>query len=93
MRLRYAEQALLEIDNAMQWYENQVKGLELTFLDCVEETIRLILANPVLYPIKHKKFRGAQISKFPFTIFYVVHQTEIIIYSVFDNRRNPAKRP
>ncbi len=93
MNLRYTSQAQIDIDVAIGWYENQRTGLGLEFLDCVMTTIKLILENPAIYPRKHKKLRAALIRKFPFTIFYVASEAEVIIYAVFDNRQDPIKKP
>jgi len=93
VKLHYTQQAETDIDIAMGWYESQRRGLGLEFLDCLEESVTLILNNPKLYSVKHKRLRGALIRKFPFTIFYSIEKTVIVVHAVFDNRQNPIKKP
>lgn len=91
--MHYTDRAETDIDIAMGWYESQRLGLGFEFLDCLEEAENRILENPKLYSIKHKRLQGALIRKFPFTIFYTVEKTVIVIHAVFDNRQDPDKKP
>jgi len=93
VNLHYTRQAQIDIDIAMGWYENQRLGLGFEFLDCLEESANRLLNNPELYSVKHERLRGALIKKFPFTVFYSIEKTEIVVHAVFDNRQNPAKKP
>jgi len=93
VKLHYTQQAETDIDIAMGWYESQMRGLGFEFLDCLEESVNLILENPKLYAVKHKRLRGALIRKFPFTVFYSIEKTVIVVHAIFDNRQNPEKKP
>ncbi len=39
MKPFYTDRALLDLEIAFDWYENQFQGLGLEFLDCIEEKI------------------------------------------------------
>jgi len=93
VNLRYSIRAKVDIDIAMGWYEGQRKGLGLEFLNCLEGAINLILENPKLFSIKYKRFRSALIRRFPFSVFYTIEKSEIVVHAVFDNRQDPAKNP
>ena len=93
MNLHYTGQANADIDIAMGWYESQRKGLGFKFLDCLEETVNRIIESPKLYSIQHKRLRGALTRRFPFTVFYTIEKTTIIVHAVFDNRQDPEKKP
>ena len=93
MNLRYTEIAEADVDIAMAWYENQRRGLGLEFLDCVEEATARIVEFPTLYSIKYDHFRAAMVRKFPFSVFYTIEKSEIIVHAVFDNRQDPDKKP
>ena len=93
MNLHYTSKAETDIDIAMGWYESQRQGLGFEFLDCVEEAVNRILESPKLYSVKHKRLRGTLIRRFPFTIFYSIEKTLIVVHAVFDNRQDPGKRP
>jgi len=42
VKLRYTQQAVTDMDIAMGWYEGQMRGLGLEFLDCVEEAVIVV---------------------------------------------------
>ena len=93
MKLRYTERAKDDVELAFAWYEKQRRGLGFEFLDCVEITVKSILENPEIYRIYYSIFRGCVIRRFPFSVFYTVEGTEIVVHSVFGNRQGPEKRP
>ena len=93
MNLVYTERALADIDLAIEWYEGQRKGLGQYFLDCVEVGILQITKNPDIYGIKYSNVRTAPIRRFPYTIYYVIEPSQIVVHAVFHNRLDPAKRP
>ncbi len=93
MKIRYTNRALLDVEIAFEWYENQFPGLGLDFLDCIEERIRKIKDLPKVYPIHHENFRRALVRKFPFSIFYTIEESVIVLHAVFDNRQSPNRHP
>ncbi|GAA3917363.1 type II toxin-antitoxin system RelE/ParE family toxin [Litoribacillus peritrichatus] len=93
MNLVYTEQAIADMDMTTAWYERQLKGLGLEFLASVEQTVFLICENPTIYPVKHKTLRAALLRRFPFTVFYEVHEKQIIVHALFDNRQDPKRLP
>jgi len=93
MKLRYTERAKDDVELAFAWYEKQRRGLGFEFLDCVEIAVKSILENPEIYRIYYSIFRGCVIRRFPFSVFYTVEGTEIVVHSVFGNRQDPEKRP
>ena len=93
MKLHYTNQAIADIDTAMGWYEKQRKGLGFDFLDCVEVAVNQVLENPKFYSLKHKTLRGILIRRFPFTLYYNLEGSLIVIHAVFDNRQDPENKP
>jgi len=93
MKLCYTESAKDDVELAFVWYERQRRGLGFEFLDCIEIAIKSILENPEMYMVLHSRFRGCVTRRFPFSIFYTIENTDIVVHSVFDNRQDPKKRP
>jgi len=93
MKLRYTGRAKDDIELAFVWYERQRRGLGFEFLDCDENTVKSITENPEMYKLAYSIFMVCVIRRFPFSIFYTIENTEIIVHSVFDNRQDPKKRP
>jgi toxin ParE1/3/4 len=93
VKLSYTKRAKIDVDIAMGWYESQRSGLGFEFLECIEGTINSILENPKLYSVKHKRLRSAVIRRFPFSVFYTIERSEVVVHAVFDNRQDPVKAP
>ena len=83
-------EAEAKLEEAYVWYEQQVAGLGSQFLLAVDVVIHAIRRNPLQYPIAHKDLRRALTRKFPFQIFFVMHDTQIVIISVFHGMRDPS---
>lgn len=83
-----------EYREAFLWYERKVKDLGYRFEKAVDETLHLILKNPVRYPKRKRLYREALVSDFPYVIIYKINkQTEnIFISSLFHTSRNPQKK-
>ena len=93
MTLHYTTRARDDLELAFVWYERQRRGLGYDFLDCVEAAVKSIVENPEMYRVVYSIFRGCVIKRFPFSVFYTIEDTDIVVHSVFDNRQDPAKRP
>jgi plasmid stabilization system protein ParE len=93
MKLRYTDRSKDEVELAFAWYERQRRGLGFEFLDCVEAAFQNIIDYPELYQIRYSYFRGCHIRRFPFSVFYTIEETEIVVHSVFDNRQDPKWMP
>lgn len=91
MKLRYTDRAKDDVEIAFAWYERQRRGLGFEFLDCVESAVKSIIENPKMYRTDYLNFRGCMIRRFPFSVFYTVEESEIVVHSVFDNRQDPEK--
>ncbi|GAW85648.1 conserved hypothetical protein [Bathymodiolus platifrons methanotrophic gill symbiont] len=93
MKLSYTDRAKGDVEIAFSWYERQRRGLGFEFLDCVEGAVKSILENPEMYKTYYSTYRGCVIRRFPFSVFYTVEDTGIVVHSVFDNRQDPEKKP
>jgi toxin ParE1/3/4 len=82
-------EAEADLAEAYKWYENQCQGLGADFLLCVEACIHNIRRNPRMYQIIHKNIHRALVSRFPYGIFYLLEEDEIIITAIFHVRRKP----
>jgi len=83
--------AAADIDEAALWYESKRPGLGDEFLVAVQSAIDRIVAKPALYPIIHRNTRRALIRRFPYAIFYRVHEGTVIVTACMHGRRNPSR--
>jgi hypothetical protein len=92
-RLVIKEEALGDMQNAYDYYENLKSGLGERFLEVLEEYFLRIQKSPELYQIKRLPYREAFIKVFPFVIIYEVIDDSLVIYSIFNTFRNPKAKP
>ncbi len=93
MKIRYALRAQHEMEAAYAWYELQCDGLGEKFLDCVADRINHLTDFPKICAIAYKMYRRCILNRFPFSIYYTIEPSEIVIHAVFDDRQDPQKRP
>jgi plasmid stabilization system protein ParE len=72
--------ALDDLQDALDWYEAQSVGLEQRFSKAVNERMKFIANNPEASPIRAEGFRGAQLKKFPYTIYYDYDDAQQVAY-------------
>ena len=72
MQIEIIEPASIELDDAIEFYELQLKGLGKIFFEEVLETTELISQFPDLFTRNSKHTRKALLRKFPFSIHYFI---------------------
>ena len=77
-----------EFKEAILWYGNQQRGLEIDFIRCIDDAIQKIKRNPSLYSIEFENYRKKVVRRFPFKIIYEIIDDHIYILAVFHSRRN-----
>lgn len=89
MPIEFIEPASIELDDAFEYYELQIRGLGKKFLDEVLETTSLISQFPELFIKNSEHTRKASLRKFPFTIIYSLHNNKIYIIAIAHQNRQP----
>jgi len=67
-------QAELDITDSAFWYERRSKGLGGDFLSKIDAALVGIATNPFMYPVINKNVRRVLVTRFPYCIYYVIHQ-------------------
>ena len=90
--LHVIQSALNDIQNALDWYESQSIGLEQRFHKVLMERLKFIQTYPEATSFLDKRFRGVQLKKFPFTIYYNYDEANAIIRvaAVLHNKRDKS---
>ena len=89
-RLRKLRDAGTEADVVAAWYEERKPGLGFGFLDQIDRTVEIIGQNPFRYGVRFGDVRRAPVRGFrSYGIYYFVQGEEVIIISVFSDRRDP----
>ncbi|MFA5924408.1 MAG: type II toxin-antitoxin system RelE/ParE family toxin [Methylococcaceae bacterium] len=87
--LTIRKEAELDINSAFEYCEIQRLGLGHDFLLCVEEALSKIERNPTHYKITHKELRRIAVHRFPYRVFYLIQNKQVIVTAVFHARKDP----
>jgi plasmid stabilization system protein ParE len=88
-KIHIFETALDDLQDALDYYESQSQGLEQRFSKAVNERIQFVANHPEASPVRAENFRGAQLKKLPYTIYYDFdeHNNCISISAVLHDKR------
>ncbi len=78
-----------DIDVSYKYYEMQRGGLGDDFLVELKSIFEKVSQNPYLFSIIEKNAQKANLTKFPFAVFYIVQNEQITVFSVFHFSRKP----
>jgi toxin ParE1/3/4 len=86
--------AILDIQDAIDYYDSKQSGLGNYFYRVVEDHIKIVAKNP-FFQIRYKDYHGFPIRKFPFILLYYIDEKHVTIYimSLFNTYLNPKKYP
>lgn len=89
MKVLFLDSAQSELDDAVEWYNEQAKGLGLKFLDDIDRAIRRSVSYPLSCAEIEKGLRRCLLTRFPFGIIYGIENETIIIVAVAHLHRKP----
>jgi plasmid stabilization system protein ParE len=89
MNLRFLSLANREVDDAVQWYDEQAEGLSRAFLDELDRVVRLVRAYPLIATQIEPEIRRFLFTRFPYSLIYGIDQATIVIIAVAHQHREP----
>ena len=89
MKIKIHELATKEFDEAIDWYENQSRGLGKRFRKIVIDQINKVKKNPTWFLIEEDAIYKAYIPKFPYKILFTLDTESIIIWAIAHMHRKP----
>jgi mRNA-degrading endonuclease RelE of RelBE toxin-antitoxin system len=89
-RLNARPEVSKDIFEAADWYESQQPGLGADLVREVRQTIKSLRVNPLLYRIRHAKYRvrWVRLHRFPYRIAFIVDGEIITILAVTHSKRH-----
>jgi plasmid stabilization system protein ParE len=87
--LRFLEEVEDDAHSASTWYEERHTGLGDEFLEAFFESARQITAGPLLYEEVHGDIRRRLMRRFPYAIYFMMEEANIIIVGLFHCARDP----
>lgn len=76
--------------NGYMFYEQQEEGVGSYFLDSLFSGIDSLLIYYQIHSIYFDKYYKLLSKRFPFAVYYIVENQDIIVYAILDCRKNPA---
>ena len=89
MNIQITESAYADIEVASRFYETQEDGLGAYFQDSIFSDIDSLLIYAGIHQKQFGKHRLLS-RKFPYAIYYDVHENSVVVSAVLDCRRNPV---
>ena len=89
MKIKIHELANNEFKDAIDWYENQSKGLGNRFKETVINQIKKIDKNPEWFLKETDNIYKAYIPKFPYKILFSINKDMLIIWAIAHMHREP----
>ena len=87
--LEVQSEAIIDIQNAFEWYEMRREGLGFEFIEEVENGFGKICQQPQFYTSISPDFRRFKIERFPYLIVYEIEDDTVIVNSVRHGSRKP----
>ncbi len=83
-----------EADSAAAYYDNARPGLGRAFLEAVDQAVQLAAQvpkafSPVIVSGDPRDIRKKLVQRFPYTVFYEVRATDIVVLAVSHQSRRP----
>lgn len=79
-----------DIRSAQAWYESQRENLGRAFVTEIDRTLESIREHPEAYPQYFKTARRVLCRRFPYAVYFVYDNSDIMILAVLHQRRHPA---
>ena len=91
MRVEYHQATIIDLNDAVTYYESQRNGLGLELRQEIYRSIDRIAESPSLYPKVSGDIQRCFIHRFPFSILYrVVSEDVLRILVIRHHRRSPV---
>ena len=88
--VRLLPEARVELDEAVDWYEQRSTGLGPAFLARVREVLDRIAADPRRHATVHLDVRKVLVPRFPYVVLFREGPGEVLVISVFHTSRDPS---
>jgi plasmid stabilization system protein ParE len=89
MEVRFLTVAQQELDDTVNWYNQQIDGLGQEFLDELDRAVRRSVIFPLSCPEIEPGLRRCLLARFPYGLIYGLDDETIIIVAVAHLHRQP----
>ena len=89
MKINFLQEAQFELDDAIEYYNNQLENLGYDFLNEVLSAIDRVIAYKEAWHPLSENTRRCQTRRFPYGIIYSILDDSILIISISNLHREP----
>lgn len=89
MKIRFLDVAQMELDEAVEYYNTEVKGLGKSFLVEAVSALERIRHFPDGWHPLSENTRRCRLRRFPYGLVYTIDKNEILIIAVAHLHRKP----
>ncbi len=89
MEVEFIEPAVIELDDAIAYYNVQIAGLGKKFFEEVLSSIRLISKFPSAWPKYSNHTYKIPLRNFPYNLIFSIKKNKIFIIAVAHHHREP----
>lgn len=89
MNVRFTPEAEADLLVAKAWYSNEQVGLSSQFMRAVDARIVTISRLPNAWPVAHDPIRRALLPRFPYCLYYVLRDHEVVVLACMHTARDP----
>jgi plasmid stabilization system protein ParE len=76
-----------DFQSAYGWYEDECGGLGMEFANEFRAAYQRLRRGPLLYAVRFSGIRRLNLDRFPYGIFYSVHEDEVRVLAVLHGSR------
>jgi plasmid stabilization system protein ParE len=88
-RLVIRPDAGAELAEGARWYEARTRGLGREFVRAFRAATEPLRRNPFMFQIVVGEARRTLLRRFPYSIFYEIHGSDVVILACFHEARDP----
>ncbi len=83
--------AEIDINDALEWYEEQKIGLASELYAEIDKAISIITETPALFQVRYKNIRIVFTERFPYGIHYTIEGDRVFVHAVMKMQKKPRK--
>ena len=87
--IRVLPEAFEDISEAVDWYNERRDGLGDEFEELFYSSVQSIQRNPLIHGTVYRIFRRRILKRFPYSVYYRIHNEEIVVSLIYHLARNP----
>lgn len=90
MRVIFSPEARAEFDEAVQYYDQQRRGLGDELRGEIRGVLPRLQRSPLTFPVERGDIRRLMLTRFPYKLLYSVESDHVYVIALAHRRRSPG---